>query len=355
MGDTTTTPLPASARRRRERRAVRRFLATRDVAAVADAYGCTPATLYRWVRRHATDGYARRHARLLQKHDVNGDGFVSMREYLDSCAASAPSQGPDADPGDIRYHYQNMWNVYAYNYLFVSQARLREHVAIPDDVFVVRGTAVRGACAVDVHRKELVFPDRLLAAVRRARSRCRFVMFSLVIFPDEAPLSHVNACVVDTRLRTLERFEPYGCIHPQAQATIDSIFQRFVLPACGIPSFRYLRPLELSPAQGIQSRGDAFDGMCVSITSMYFQIRLLNPDADPAVVVTRLARMDPTDLRALVSRFARMVEDRLKAHGGKVRRLNRALSTVARQQTAATIPTMTIQDFEARYMRPGTS
>ena len=95
--------------------------------------------------------------------------------------------------------------------------------------------------------------------------------------------------------------------------------------------------------------------MCVSITSMYFQIRLLNPDADPAVVVTRLARMDPTDLRALVSRFARMVEDRLKAHGGKVRRLNRALSTVARQQTAATIPTMTIQDFEARYMRPGTS
>ena len=138
----------------KEKKAVAEFLGKKtSVQEIAAKYECTAATLYRWVRKHATKGYSRKRAKMLLAYDTDGDGYISIPEYLKNHLKT--SNGPDATPGNIEYHYQNLHNIFNYVYLFLDTHQLQSFVALPDAAVVVRGGVIRAACSIDIYNKNI--------------------------------------------------------------------------------------------------------------------------------------------------------------------------------------------------------
>ena len=188
---------------------------------------------------------------------------------------------------------------------------------IYNENYIERTTAM-----IDLYDKKYYFPNSMIEAIKECRrSNIRLIYFTLIIRASKSYLTHANTIIIDLKKETLERFEPYGCII-KFDNIIDDFFKKFVLRHLELYSFKYLKPTNLSKKIGIQIKADAYEGMCVTISAMYLQMRVLNVNIKQNKIIEYFTKMSSSKLKNHILRFAKYIERTLKNNEDIVNSMN---------------------------------
>ncbi len=259
---------------------------------------------------------------ILSKYDKNKDKFISIDEYL----SEEISKGPKASPGQINYWYQNYENIFNYFLIILNKFKELELLCIPNHVLKQGKIIIRAASAYFVNDNYIFVPNNMKNELKKCESigTTRFIYFTFIIVQKSLEeLTHANIVIIDIHKKTIERFEPYGYI--PISNKIDKLFNEDVLPKLELTNYKYIPPTEISPKIGIQSKADAYYGMCVTISMMYLQLRIMNPDVPIKKVINYLLKMTKEKLTSIILKYAKYVEETLKDNTKYVNELNEQL------------------------------
>ena len=148
-------------------------------------------------------------------------------------------------------------------------------------------------------------PPSIHTAIETCRAkRKRFCVLNLGIH-DAADwnLGHSNALIVDLKYDNLEVFDPQG--RALYEPTVRRLMER------EFPQFKYVGG---GPRVGIQSRADAFEGLCSTYTSMFVVLRLKNPHLTKRQVESLMVKGSPETVRTRALRFNAFMADKLRRH-----------------------------------------
>ena len=129
-----------------------------------------------------------------------------MDEYL----SSYESKGPNEKRGKIGYHYQHFSNII--NYFMIALRSLVKFSILCVPNFIVKyGDYVdRTAMIISLKKDRTTYGNNMKEAIRKCilYESSRFIFFTLILeFPK---FNHANIVIIDTKKKTLERFEPHG-------------------------------------------------------------------------------------------------------------------------------------------------
>jgi hypothetical protein len=146
--------------------------------------------------------------------------------------------------------------------------------------------------------------------------------------------SHANALIFDTKRKTIERFDPHGGNEYKDvklaydtnsygkhhfgeksnafynQVKIDTELSNKFKSV--LPNYTYYGTNITTPYLGPQLKADAYGGLCVTWSTMYMVLRLLNPDLSPSDVTTKMIDGTPTELKNRILRFQKFIINTLK-------------------------------------------
>ena len=119
----------------------------------------------------------------------------------------------------------------------------------------------------------------------------RFVIAPMTLVSDQHT-DHSNVVIIDKERRTIERYEPYGHLPPEARAAyrIDELDANFVEVASFSPGYKYVPPSEVCPTFGPQRweesimqqqhrvEGDPTTGFCIWWSLWFADRRLKYPN-----------------------------------------------------------------------------
>lgn len=261
-------------------------------------------------------------AKILKKYDKNNDNFVEIDEYL----AEEMSKGPEESRGNIDYHFQDYANVYNFfTILTLKNISAFKILCIPqftltiDDKYIVRTNAV-----VDLYDKRHFFPNTMKDSIKKCiDSEARLIYFNLQLKWSKEWCTHSNFVLIDTKRKTVERFEPHGC--NSVGKGVDKFFKNHGMEIIGLSNYKYLGPELLSPKIGIQRTADAFTGLCIPIGMMYFLMRIMNIDTKQKVIVEYFTKMGKEKLKKVILKFTKYIENTLKENSDLVNLLNHEL------------------------------
>jgi hypothetical protein len=125
----------------------------------------------------------------------------------------------------------------------------------------------------------------------------RFIIFPLTISWDNGEGLHANFMIYDSKLKTLERFEPYGEL---PSPKLDKVIKETFIKKYG-QSFikKYYAPPAFCPDESFQelqerekkiSSSDNLPGFCQAWSTWYADLRLSNPDTPPKDLVNAALR-----------------------------------------------------------------
>lgn len=161
-----------------------------------------------------------------------------------------------------------------------------------------------GVLLTVVHDKpKLWIPVRLRKGLTACRGK-RFAVCTLGIYDRIITRSgHANALIFDVELQIIERYDPLGYGNDKYDVLLE------VLLKLRLPDWDYVGTRAAAPRRGVQSRADAFDGMCVTYTFMYTLLRLLNPDRTSREINHYMTRGAVSELRTRALRLNRFMLD----------------------------------------------
>ena len=141
----------------------------------------------------------------------------------------------------------------------------------------------------------------------------RFIYFNFILVESiKDKYAHANIVIIDLFKKTIELFEPHGYYDNKITKYINNIVFKKIIKVIKIKDFIFLPPSYISPKMGIQSKADAYCGMCVTITMMYLHLRILNPDVDQKKIIKYFLSFSKTKLKNIILKYARHVEKKLK-------------------------------------------
>lgn len=275
--------------------------------------------------------------RLINKYQLNResdrtDSFISINDFL----ANEHSKGPLADPADIHYFYQNYENINNFIHTLITKLGFEEIICKPDTSLKYKHNNISyitsNAMLYDYDDDKLVlahdFKDNLIECMNNDK---RFVYFILMLVAKEHPtFSHANIIIIDLYKKIIERYEPYGkysrldknnIIGPE----LDHKFENILLKYFKLREYKYLSPAKISPPNGIQSKADAYKGMCVTYSLLYFQLRIMNPDISQHDIITYITKKTKKKIIDIILRYAKFVEDTLKKYSQDIKQLQSKL------------------------------
>ena len=265
--------------------------------------------------------YKKLRVKMLEKYDENNDNLITIKEYL----TKEVSAGPKARSGNIDYHYQNIINIYNFFTLMVFK-KIKEYkiMCIPQyEIIFGQNFIERTTSIYDFYRHRYYFPKSMIKSIAKCKKTgIRLVYFTFIIAKSNDGISHANMVIIDLKKKTLERFEPYGCDVFYNKKLINTFFRTFVLKFLKLKKFKYLEPENLSPKIGVQHGSDSFTGMCVTISAMYLQMRILNVDVKQKKIIDYFLSIPKKKLKKTILKFARYIETTLKKNSKLVNRLN---------------------------------
>jgi hypothetical protein len=248
--------------------------------------------------------------KLRKIYDKNKDAFISIDEFIDK---ETESLGPASKPGKINYHYQDPENIINFFLKLMSTEPDVNIVCIPK--MYISDDELRSTILIHIRNLLIIFPERLKYFVSQCKKKSiRFIGITLIIYKSkEAKSSHVNVIIIDTKKHTMERFEPFGSktFTKTENTTINNMLSDLIKYQVG-DEYTYVPPSKISPFKGVQSKADAFCGMCVTWALMYLHLRLLNPDTNPKQIVKNMKKGKPEQLRNKIKKYARYIERVLK-------------------------------------------
>lgn len=262
---------------------------------------------------------------ILSKYDKNKDKFISIDEYL----SVEISKGPKASPGKINYWYQNYENIFNYFLIILNKFKQFEILCIPNHTLKQGRVIIRAATAYFAKEKYIFIPTKIKEEIQKCENynKTRFIYFTFILLQKSLEeFSHANIVIIDIHNKTIERFEPHGYI--PISNKIDKLFEKDMLTKLGLTNYKYIPPTDISPKIGIQAKADAYQGMCVTISMMYLQLRIMNPDIPIKKVVNYLLKISQEKLINIILKYAKYVEETLKDNSDFVNELNEQLYNV---------------------------
>jgi hypothetical protein len=128
-------------------------------------------------------------------------------------------------------------------------------------------------------------------------------------------IGHANNIIFDIENKIIERFEPHGYGIDWFEQTNNKRIDELLAIQFKelLPEWEY-KNITTVICIGPQSKegADAFDGMCLSFSSMYIILRLLYPDVEPEELVKNFTDLPPHKLRNKVLRFNKYMINTVK-------------------------------------------
>lgn len=232
------------------------------------------------------------------------------------------SKGPKEEKGNINYHYQHLDNAYNFLSLMIVEKSEYKSLCLPKFKVKFKKYVMRSAVIYDTSDDSYWIPDKAKRAIAKCiKYKVRFVVCSLDILYGDYYLTHYNILLIDTKNKTIERFEPYGHTLPYAKK-VNIFIKNIAVERLGLTNFTYIPPEKISKKLGIQSVADSYDGMCITISLLYLHLRLHNPKLKQKKLVSNLLSLNRNKLKNLILKFAKYIEKLLKKKYNIVNKLN---------------------------------
>ena len=265
--------------------------------------------------------YTKLDGKLLDKYDKNKDNIISINEYL----AEEMSKGPLADPGKIKYDYQNIENIYNF-FTLLTLNKIREFriMCIPQfEITFGNNYISRTTVILDIKYKKYYFPKTMIKAIKKCQYEdIRLIYFTLAIKHTDSWFVHANMVIIDLQKKTLERFEPHGCARIYDNNEVDDFMKNFTLDYLQLNNYTYIKSTDISSRIGIQLKGDSFGGMCVTISAMYLHMRILNINTKQKKIIDYFLQIPKIKLKNTILKFAKYMENTLKKNSDLVNNYN---------------------------------
>ena len=284
--------------------------------------------------------------RQLREMDVDGDGFVSVDEYLHA----RRSKG-ERERVTTRSHRRSEADSFETFDLDIKvllailrQRSVLRHIACIPDVrlclyrhshtgkfHITHDTARRdrcprydggaslwldGACGIMVtslweRRPRLWLPRNILTSLTTCeRDGYHFVVSNFGLYHStDLSEGHANCLLFNLKTHTIERYEPVGRLY--SDDTDRTIKRLFRAQARG---WKYVGTQNAAPLLGPQAIGDSYHGMCVTFTIYFMLVRLLNPDKTPAQIYDFLVRGSARQIRSRALRLNKWVIEKLRRY-----------------------------------------
>jgi hypothetical protein len=262
--------------------------------------------------------YSHKNRRLLEIKS-NVDTFITINDFL----SNEMSLGPEAEYGDIYYTYTNYENINNYVKILIDEIGFNKVICMPDfSLKIGDRDIIKNTIAYNVTRDELLIPKDLLKSINKCNNR--FIYLNLMIVWEQKRITHVNMIIIDFESKTIERYEPHGKQakidrnNTKLSKKIDSKFSDKILSYIGLKNYTYISPFDYSPAIGIQLKVDAYDGMCLTYSIMYLQLRIMNPDVDQKDIVKYLLKKPKSEMYETLLKYAKFIEDKLKENTNEI-------------------------------------
>jgi hypothetical protein len=253
-----------------------------------------------------------KHIRRLQHVKPNVDTFITINDFL----SNEMSLGPKAEYGDIYYTHTNYENINNYIKILIKEIGFTNVICIPN-FSLKTGTnyIIKNTIGYNVTRDELLISNDLLSNINKCNKR--FLYINLMIHWEQVQMSHVNMIIIDFVNKTIERYEPHGKKMTQDKnkkiaKNIDNKFNNKLLSYVGLDKYTYISPIDFSPMIGPQTKSDAYDGMCLTYSLMYLQLRIMNPDVDQKDIVKYMLSKSKSDMYEILLKYAKYIEEKLK-------------------------------------------
>ena len=245
----------------------------------------------------------------------------NKNQIIDVPFSKEISKGSLASLGNINYNYLEFSNTFGYFKILLNYNKhFRKLVCIPNIsqswmkafllIEFVNNDDIKSIRPVDNNININEFIKKIKSCIKT--HRIIPVNFSL-----ETPEygKHANMIIFDSEKKTIEHFEPHG-YHEDSQWSISRAYIKSITGVKKFakkyfPNYRIISPKDYEPRNGLQSKIDAYSGMCVTWSILYLNYRILNPN----IPVKKLVRhINKTITRNKLLRFTRYVERILKKY-----------------------------------------
>jgi len=252
--------------------------------------------------------------------------FISINDYF----ADTLSDGPYADPGTINYSFYSFENINNYIRILIDELGYHKIVCMPSFLTRHNSSVIRNAINYNNTYDFLLIDEQITNEIEACKSK-RFVYIILTIMEDMYNFGHSNMLIIDNYKNTIERFEPYGESFfngKNVNKRIDKKFSKKLLAELNLNNFSYISPTKISPKIGLQSKADAYDGLCVTYSLIYLQLRLMNPDINQKIIIKYLLSKKKNQIISIILRYAKFVEQKLKENRNMILRESHKLYNI---------------------------
>ncbi len=323
--------------------------------------------------------------------DTDGDGYVSIREYLDAVESKGDKEKASKDfafynqrdlgiafilkliknqkgtiskiaciPAYALCIHKNPQGIY-YTveshkgldplYQYVCDKRAQDYYAgniySRGSIYILNTEYKFRNENKERGKPQVLTPPNFAETIRKCEKDDKYmVVCDLTLLSSEnvRKTSHANVIIIDIRRKTIERFDPHGAnqyklaklaydpdnliterqdfkfgnvipnLKKEKLIDSDALFDQEKIDKLMktkmkeiLSDYTYYGTNYTTPYLGPQVKADAYDGLCVTWSTMYMVLRLLNPDLNPAEITLRMIDGKPKDLLNRVLRFQKFI------------------------------------------------
>ena len=127
-------------------------------------------------------------------------------------------------------------------------------------------------------------------------------------------LNDTGCFVIDLKEKSIELFEPHS--KTTELSTLDSLEGAYTISnrllrktfSEILPKYSYIAPNDYLPRYGLQSKTDAYTGLCITWSMIYVHYRILNPEKSRKEIIKHMNKIK----RRFILRYAGYVEQLIK-------------------------------------------
>ena len=298
--------------------------------------------------------------------DTDSDNYISIKEYLSAIESKGPLEKPGR--GFIDYAAMNFSIVFLLKLLQKQKTAPINHVAcIPNYVLCIdpdtgkvekseidengnlicrvnptsvsfRRASIELINAPKYYRMtvnespmELLIPPNFKSVINNCSDDNKTIVICELILNRGnlwEPTKHANALVINLFQKTIERFDPYGgnyyipvgnkssdnkklsTAYFNSNEIDDYLTKQFNTI---LPGYKYLGPDVTCPYLGPQIKTDAFKGLCLTWSTMYMILRILNYKLSPEIITKKMITGTKEQLLSKLLRFQKFMIDTVKS------------------------------------------
>jgi hypothetical protein len=295
--------------------------------------------------------------------DTNKDGFISINEYLASKVSLGPHEKRkgqfkkfDTENQDIKfllilinradsnikhiacipnYFICIYQNIKTKKYFAVNSDLTDIHCNLPENIIdakkyygakhytyamiyslntpLLKKDHLKTKRKLTFNETDIIVPPNLREIIDRCKEKNKkIVICSLgLIFTqdilDNSVSGHANVLIFDIVNKIIERFDPQinDPLNIIDQNKLDTVLKNKFFEI--LPDYRYKKPNEICPYIGPQGKADAFTGLCLTWSTMYMLLRVLNSELTPEQIVEYMLQGSPKELLNKILRFQKFM------------------------------------------------